>query len=1149
MKNRDLFVRDPATSELINNGQARISEGRTDQERRVLRDELSHFVCEGKYADGVIRILESYLGNLDRSQQPAAWVSGFYGSGKSHMLKMMHHLWSNTEFPEDGVTARTLVPDLPSELEAAFKELDTQGRRFGGLHAASGSLPTGGFESVRLAVLGIILRSKGLPETFAQARFCLYLRQNGFLDQVRARVESHGKIFSSELNNLFVSPILHDALIEVDHGYGDRKNARELLKKQFVQPNDITTSEFLATAKEVLGEGGQLPCTILLLDEVQQYIATDDARATAVVEIAEALSKELSCRLMLVGAGQSALGADTRQLTKLLARFTINIELQDQDVEAVTRKVLLRKKPEREAELRATLDSHSGEIERQLAGTRIGPRTEDRKLLTTDYPLLPTRRRFWEAVLRAVDPTGTGSMLRSQLRTIHEALRELADQPVGAVIAADYFFDQQQPAMVQSGVLLRELDERIRLLDDGTPSGKLARRVCGLIFLIRKLPREVGADIGVRAKADMLADLMVSDLRNGGAAIRRDLPLLLEKLVDDGILLKDGDEYNLQTKEYSEWDKEFRNKKSRIQNDTGEVYRAREVLIRSAAVAAVKSVKLIQGDSKVARSIATFFGDDAPKPDGTEIPVWVRDGWTCSLKNVVEAARAAGTNSPIVFVFVPKASDPDLTSQLVQYQAAKETLELKGVPGTDEGREARNAMQSRLDDSVRRRDSLVTSIVGAAQVFKGGGTEQHELTVDEKIKSAAFDALDRLFPRFRDADHKNWPVAKSRAQQGSDSPLEAVTWNGPTEQHAVCREVLRIVGSGADGRAVRTELEKSPYGWPQDAVDGALIALVATGHLTARLNGTAMSAAHLSQGNLSKAEFRVESATLTAQDKLKLRGLFQEAGISAKTSDDLNAKSSELLELLERLADLAGGQPPLPERPKTLHLADLRGLAGNERLTKILSELDTLKANAKDWKALAELAERRRPEWERLQRMMAHGIGLPGFDEVCTAAKGIEDGRLLLDGTDHIKPLVKKAAGALRAATSEAHSGLTKRHASEKATLEKGEAWQKISAAQRTSILAEEGIVDVPSIDVGTDETLLATLDIAPLSSWKDKADALPSRFANAAVKAAKLLEPKIQQVKLTSGTLKTPNEVKAWVAEKQCELLERLKSGPIVIS
>ena len=384
MKNRDIFVRDPAVTPLMNNGQARIDDGMTDQERHTLREELSNFVCEGQYADGTLRILESFLGQLGGTSQPAAWVSGFYGSGKSHLLKMLCHLWADTEFPEDGARARSLVPDLPADVAAALKELDTQGRRLGGLHAASGTLPAGGGESVRLTVLGILLRSKGLPPTYAQAKFCLYLRNNGFYDAVKSAVEAKGKDFLRELNNLFVSPILHDALIAVDAGYGDRKAVRELLKQEFRQPNDITTAEMISMMREVLTEEGQIPCTIIVLDEVQLYIGDSTDRATQVVEIAEAICKQLDCRVMLVGAGQNALGAQTAQFGKLRDRFTIPVELSDADVETVTRRVLLAKKPETVDAIRKTLDGHAGEIERQLASTNISARSEDRDILVDD---------------------------------------------------------------------------------------------------------------------------------------------------------------------------------------------------------------------------------------------------------------------------------------------------------------------------------------------------------------------------------------------------------------------------------------------------------------------------------------------------------------------------------------------------------------------------------------------------------------------------------------------------------------------------------------------------------------------------------------------------------------------------------------------
>lgn len=65
-------------------------------------------------------------------------------------------------------------------------------------------------------------------------------------------------------------------------------------------------------------------------------------------------------------------------------------------------------------------------------------------------------------------------MLRTQLRIIHDALRELTQSPLRTVVPADYIFEQLQPGLLQLGVLLKELDETIRKLDDGTEQSSLA---------------------------------------------------------------------------------------------------------------------------------------------------------------------------------------------------------------------------------------------------------------------------------------------------------------------------------------------------------------------------------------------------------------------------------------------------------------------------------------------------------------------------------------------------------------------------------------------------------------------------------------------------------------------------------------------------
>ena len=69
------------------------------------------------------------------------------------------------------------------------------------------------------------------------------------------------------------------------------------------------------------------------------------------------------------------------------------------------------------------------------------------------------------------------------------------------------------------------------------------------------------------------------------------------------------------------------------------------------------------------------------------------------------------------------------------------------------------------------------------------------------------------------------------------------------------------------------------------------------------------------------------------------------------------------------------------------------------------------------------------------------------------------------------------------------------------------------------------------------------------MDAWRTHTAALPQLFAEARIQADKLVEPKIHHVKLGSTTLRTPEQVKAWMTKTEQELLEQLLQGPIVVS
>lgn len=356
---------------------------------------------------------------LNREEQKAVWVSGFFGSGKSHLVKMLRYLWEDYRFA-DGATARSLV-QLPTEISDLLTELTNRSKTYGGLRAAAGTLGAGTMGNVRLAFVQLVLRAAGLPEMLAHARFLLWLSNSGFSKKVEDALKNKNRNLLKEVRNLKLSTPLAEALLEADPKYGTVANAQAALRAEFPDSTSPTINESLELIRQVFGKDGKLPCTLLVVDEVQQFISQDILRANDVQEIVENCCTKLERRLLVVGTGQSAL-TNTSGLGRLQARFAVRVQLSDTDVETVIRKTVLKKKPEREEQIRKSLEANQGEISRHLQNTRLAATHADEPFYIPDYPLLPTRRRFWERVLRNTDQTGTVAQLRTQLMIVFSAL-------------------------------------------------------------------------------------------------------------------------------------------------------------------------------------------------------------------------------------------------------------------------------------------------------------------------------------------------------------------------------------------------------------------------------------------------------------------------------------------------------------------------------------------------------------------------------------------------------------------------------------------------------------------------------------------------------------------------------------------------------
>jgi hypothetical protein len=1144
--NREIYAEDPADNKLLNQGVAKVTTGQTDPELDTLRFEVAKFVCDGQYAEGLTRILSQYLANLDKSEQPGVWVSGFFGSGKSHLVKVLQHLWLDYQFP-DGAKARGLAK-LPQNIKDLLTELSNQAKKYGGLHAAAGTLGAGAGDSVRLELLGIIFKSVGLPSQYSRASFVLWLREEGLEETVRGHIQKAGGDFERELTNLYVSDAIAKAILAARPGFADRpSDVKLLLQKQFPKVEDVSLDDMIEKIKKALTRKKKLPLTIIVLDEVQQYIGDTLARSKGVQDLQEQVCSRLGANIMFVATGQNAL-TGVALLERLQGRFPLKVELQDTDVEKVTREVVLKKKPSAEPELKSSLDSHSGEIERHLASTKIASTTRDRGLRVLDYPLLPVRRRFWERVLRAVDKAGTGAQLRTQLWIVYDAVQKTVDLPLGNVVSGAFLFEQIVPKVLQSGVLLQEISETIAKQKQ-EEDGELRYKICALIFLIGQLPHQgEPSDAGIRANAETLADLLVTDLNASSAELRKKVPELLNKLVASGAVMKVDDEYRMQTREGSEWNQAYLESMNKLLGDAGKLGSERSQLLKTQCNDTFKKFKLTHGESKVARDIDLHFGADKPATGGTTIPVWLRDGWEVEEKTVVDDTHAAGDSEAVVYGFIPRKQAEELKQAIASHYAATATLQTKGTPSTPEGIEARKAMETTQEQARQKRDSIITEILNESLVYiAGGGDPVGGTLLAEKVKVAAQACLDRLYPEFHKADSPDWHKVVDRAKNGASDALEKVGYKGDPEKHPVCAAVHSFVGSGKRGTEVRKHFGAPEYGWPQDAVDAALIVMFNAGLLQARSANEPVAKTKLDQKNIPATEFRVENITLTALQLIAIRKVFQAVGLNVQLGQE-SANAAEFLTIIKERAEAAGGAPPLPDRPDTTHLADMANRVGNDQLKTIYDHKDRLTKEAGAWKRRGELFEQRKPVWDKLKALYSHAANLPVAANVRPEVEAIEQYRRLLDEADSVPGLVDKLAQALREALNKAHATCKILQQEGQAMLDASATWKQLSLDQQTALTEQFQLNTLPTLAVGTTDEILATLRTTRLKEWKTLADALPTRFNQALAAAAKLLEPKAQQIKLTGGTIKNDKDLRDWLTSAEQQIRDKLKDGPVIL-
>jgi len=1144
MKNKEFFTLNPEEVNLKNEGVAKIRAINEKEDLSIVEYELKTFVCEGEYLVGLKKMLENY-GNwqeTNKTDVPAFWVSGFYGSGKSHLVKMASYLWDDFDFG-GGKTARSIKP-LPQEIQDLLVEIDRKQKIQGRLSIA-GTLRDFPSKDIRYSFLQLLLNSLGLPQQYHHFKFVYWAKKEGIYDNLKTLVESSGKNLYKEIENLFMSEVLAKAILELKPELAQNvAKLLDLMAAQFPRVETIGREDFVKTIREEILPitfGEKLPCTIIVLDEVQQFIGQDGSLAFDVQLLAEDLCSRFDGKFMLIGTGQNAL-TDTPSLQRLMARFRIPIQLSNTDIQTVIRKTILDKKPTSIKPLTTKLEASLGEISRNMEGTIFGYLTEDKSTLVADYPVLPSTRKFWYKVLQVVDVAGTSGQLRNQLRLIDDSLKTIAEKEEGNIVPADFIFTQTRSDLIQAGLLLNDTSNIIQGKKAKGGDSEIEGRILSAVFLLDQVTSNI-PDTGLKSNENAVADLLIDNLNVNSDTFRTKVKELIKKLVDEKVLMPIGDEYKLQTKIGAEWEQEFTKQYIKLNNSGyDQIQSLRREKIVTLFKEKTRAISVTQGVSKMVRDFELWDKDTQPNTEHN-LNLWIRDGWFENESTVESEIRAAGNNAPLAFAFVKKFRDPELRTEIIKFLAAGLAINAMGLPSTPEGEQAKKSMETRQSQAKATIQELIEKISDETTVFLAGGNKVQQGTLKENIQEALNSIASRQFPEFQSkADFIGWGQALTKAVGGDPDALKAIGYSGDVDKHPVSMEILRFMGNSTKkGSEIRVQFMKSPYGWPQDAIDTMLVMLTKTQNITP--NETDLKVAKINQ-----ATFKKEKHILSAKDKIAIRKLFQDAGITCPPNNEIFPYSNEYLEKLKNLASEISGDAPRPEPINIDFIKEIENKEGNERLLDILQQKDDLSAKYKDWTAKAELVRKREPLWDLLVDLSGQAPDDTDFETLKAEINAIRENRLLLNEPDLIQPLLNAITQKLLELLNQKKQQYNTLYNTLMADLQANEYFSKLTQGQKLMILTKHQLLAKPEIKTQDATALLNQLQKASLYTWDTKIAALPGQFQAALEDAIKLSVPKALTYNLPRTTIKNKAEIDEYVERIKSDLESLLGESDSII-
>ena len=544
------------------NGVVKVDQDAAD----VLKQEVKEYVITRDIRKHMITFFNNYAESFrEPTADVGVWISGFFGSGKSHFLKMLSYLLENKEVDgkkvedyfrekfDDEATFMQIASAIRGETDTILFNIDIEGP----------------INKDKTAVLRVFAKMfYNYLGFYGENLKCAKMEQ--FIDK-KGKTEEFRRVFEEKNGSpwvesrdafAFFEDDVVDTLVEV---LGMSETAAH---NWFDGTETVETSiaQLVSEMKEYVDAKPKNFRLLFMIDEVGQYVGDSIDLLMNLQSLVEKIGSECNGKIWVVCTGQEAIDEiiKTRQdqFSRIQARFKTRLSLTSSSADEVIQKRILRKKDEVTTQLEQVYNENDSVLRNLFsfnysAGDAVmdikgfnGPREFAR-----DFPFVPYQFIIMQKVFAEIRKHGnSGKHLsggeRSMLSGFQEAAQKIEDKDEFALAPFYLFYDTVHTFLDSS---IRRVIERCQKAADtnaGIEQQDVA--VLKLLYLVRYID-------DIKANLDNIVILMADDIRMDKIIMREQVRGSLDRLMSQNYIGRTGDTYNFLTDEEQDIQREIKN--------------------------------------------------------------------------------------------------------------------------------------------------------------------------------------------------------------------------------------------------------------------------------------------------------------------------------------------------------------------------------------------------------------------------------------------------------------------------------------------------------------------------------------------------------------------------------------------------------------